>query len=96
MKDRINERINHLKQVLHAIKVCTQPVDGHDDPESIHDCWSEVYDSISAIESIAKKNVYTAWTKAIERSRNENSITYDHLQMILGTSQFKYLPEDNE
>lgn len=50
--NKMEERINHLKGTLSAIRSCTQPIDGHTDPLSINDCWNEVDDTIVEITEL--------------------------------------------
>ena len=37
--------------IMHVLWSETQPIDGHPDPGAITDCWNEVFETISAIES---------------------------------------------
>lgn len=36
------ETVERLKQIANSIRLCTKPIDGHTDPESIQDCWNEL------------------------------------------------------
>lgn len=44
-------KIKKLKENLQAIKLCTQPVDNHTDPNSISDCWNTVKETLEELES---------------------------------------------
>lgn len=92
MEHIIDKRFKRLEMALDAIRLCTQPVDGHTDPLSIQDCWDEVNDYLNAIKSISKRNVYIAWITA---KSNEYRVNYDQLQQHLGTFGLKYIQSDN-
>lgn len=58
-KDALRERdewwgnkIADFEKVLKAIRVCTQPIDGHTDPLSVNDCWKEVDDLVVEAKKI--------------------------------------------
>lgn len=36
------ETVERLKQIANSIRLCTRPIKGHSDPESIQDCWNEL------------------------------------------------------
>lgn len=36
------ETVERLKQLANSIRLCTRPIKGHTDPESIQDCWNEL------------------------------------------------------
>src|SRR5215467_8020396 len=97
MKKGLNiaERIKHLEDVLCSIKVCTQPVENHTDPKSIQDCWNEVEETIAAIKSRVKKDIFDTWGKAMARGRSETYFNYEQWSANIGTNEFKYLPADN-
>lgn len=48
-------KLEQLKQLLQAIKACTNHVDNHSDPNSINDCWNSVDDILSELESLKKR-----------------------------------------
>lgn len=39
------EKRSHLKGVLDAIRVTSQPIYGHTDPNSVEDCWLEIFEN---------------------------------------------------
>lgn len=47
MKNKFNE----LKNVLDAIRTCTQPIDQHSDPKSIDDCWQSAFEFIDDLKN---------------------------------------------
>lgn len=40
----------HLESTLETIRVCTQPIPEHSDPNSVQDCWAEVADTIQKLK----------------------------------------------
>jgi len=51
---KLIQDIKILDRVLNSIKLCTQPIDGHTDPNSIKDCWDEVSDTIASLKETIK------------------------------------------
>lgn len=47
--------IKTLKSTIESLRLCTQPIDGHDDPASISDCWNTVEEIVSCMESNLKE-----------------------------------------
>jgi len=43
-----------MRQALHALRVCTRPIEGHDDPGSIDDCFNELQEQINIIDAYLK------------------------------------------
>lgn len=60
MKDQ-DFTFKRLKAILKAIREETQPIEGHDDPKAITDCWFEVNDIINHLENKSKEFRYTPW-----------------------------------
>lgn len=44
--------LKELNRILETIKSNTQPCEGHTDPNSIQDCWNEVFEGINDIENM--------------------------------------------
>jgi hypothetical protein len=40
-----------FRSALESIRRETRPIEGHTDPESIKDCWDEVFEDLDALEA---------------------------------------------
>lgn len=50
MNENLANNIEHLRGLLTAIQAETTPIDGHDDPGAITDCWYEVFETLNEME----------------------------------------------
>lgn len=66
------ERIESLKSVLESIKSCTQPIDGHTDPNSLMDCWNQVDSDILALTALCEEMEREKWNNLQERAFRES------------------------
>lgn len=48
-----------LHELIHSIRVCTQPLNEHTDPLSIDDCWNELDDMLTKLGNTFKEQLVT-------------------------------------
>ena len=84
----IDKKLEHLEAVLRTIYDETQPIDGHDDPGDIDDCWAEAFEFIEGVKADSRKNVWTAWMVAMGNRMGDSVMTHDRLEKRLGVHKF--------
>lgn len=87
------EKIKDLKRVLNSLRLCTQPCDGHTDPNSIDDCWNWVEEIINDIEKSNEKLIHEILDKASDvcvygyQSLNKEAVLELKKEFITSLSQ---------
>lgn len=69
--------IEYLRDILKTVHLHTQPCEGHIDPDSIEDCWNEVFDTLNTTE----KQLNNGWIPVSVRLPEESidGITDDYV-----------------
>ena len=55
----MNEKAEELIELLKTIKDETRPIEGHTDPNAIHDCWNEAFEILDALNEPVESEEFT-------------------------------------
>ncbi len=83
-----------LEHVLNTIQSNTQPCTGHTDPNSINDCWNDVFEIVEEIktDNILAMNSDYACVEYVIKGYSEHGIKEEYLKSYeaLGEWIFKH------
>lgn len=48
-KEHNFKRLAEIRSTLETVRANTQPIDGHQDPKSVEDCWDLVFDHLDKL-----------------------------------------------
>ncbi len=75
------QKIKQLQGLQHSLEQCTQPCDGHTDPNSVNDCWNWMRELLAEIKDEDEKLLLRS--EQFEREQIEQAKGLEHHKHIL-------------